>query len=296
MNPVLLNLYEGLWAGLAGRAIQRFDAQSVHHRMIEALRLGDRFDAIPPAARWIQRHVLPDQPVDAGGVRLPHPLILAAGFVKGDGFADEDSALAAVDAGQDVLPGWRTMPALVGAVEFGSFTRHPRLGNPGTVMWRDDSTGSTQNRVGLRNPGARAAARFLAGQRAHLPPVWGINLAVSPGVSDPDQELAEIVEAAGFFVGSLGQPHPLAYEPITPGPLSHARGERMRGRRAKQVRARVARRGTRSICRAQTPTTTRAPTRPRPRRICCAAPWSRCCPPRCGSRSAPAWRRSSTRR
>ena len=54
------------------------------------------------------------------------------------------------------------MPLLVGAVEFGSFTRCPRLGNPGIVLWRDEATRSTQNRVGLKNPGALAAAEFLA--------------------------------------------------------------------------------------------------------------------------------------
>jgi dihydroorotate dehydrogenase len=131
-------------------------------------------------------------------------MILAAGFVKGTGFADEQAALLAVERGDNIIPGWRTMPALVGQVEFGSFTRWPRLGNPGTVIWRDTTTLSTQNRVGLKNPGAAAAAAFLARHKAAIPPVFGINIAVSPGVSDPAQETQEAVESFDhFFTGGI---------------------------------------------------------------------------------------------
>ncbi len=148
-----------------------------------------------------QRWAFDAQPVNVGGVDLPYPLILAAGFVKGDGFADEDAALAAVEQGRNIIPGWRAMPALVGPVEFGSFTPWPRLGNPGTVMWREVATRSTQNRVGLKNPGAKAAAAFLIRQREHLPPVYGINLAPSPGVDDNDVIEQELVQAANHFLG-----------------------------------------------------------------------------------------------
>jgi dihydroorotate dehydrogenase len=129
-------------------------------------------------------------------------LMLAAGFVKGRGFADEESALRAVEAGENIIPGWRAMPAMVGAVEFGSFTRYPRLGNSGAILWRDPATRSTQNRIGLRNPGARAAARFMARHSADFP--WyiryGINIAVSPGVSDEAQEIAEVYESMSLFL------------------------------------------------------------------------------------------------
>lgn len=134
------------------------------------------------------------------------PLALAAGFVKGEGFPNELLALSAVAAGTNIIPGWRSMPALVGAVEFGSFTRYPRVGNPGVVMWRDPVTRSTQNRVGLRNPGARAAARFLGDRRAHLPRCYGINIAVSPGVSDLAQEVAEVCESMSFFLEARLRP------------------------------------------------------------------------------------------
>lgn len=203
MRPFILDLYEGLWASLAAPLIRRMDAHTAHERLIEAVRRLDSIDEMVALAEWVNRRVLPAQPAQVGGVTLPHPIILSAGFVKGDGFANEDSALTAVDAGRNVIPGWRFMPALVGAVEFGSFTRYPRLGNPGRVIWRDDSTVSTQNRVGLRNPGAGAAARFLAAHRHQLPPVFGINIAVSPGVTDPDREESEILEAAERFTAAF---------------------------------------------------------------------------------------------
>jgi dihydroorotate dehydrogenase len=144
---------------------------------------------------------LPSSPaLSVGGVDLPFSLILAAGWVKGDGFSSEEEALDAVAAGRNIIPGWRSMPALVGPVEFGSFTRWPRMGNLGTVLWRDVPTRSTQNRVGLKNPGAKAAATFLSQCRGNLPPCFGINIAVSPGVADPSQERHEVLESLDTFL------------------------------------------------------------------------------------------------
>ena len=85
-------------------------------------------------------------------------------------------------------------------MEFGSFTRHPRLGNDGSVVWRHSSSRSTQNRVGLKNPGARAAARFLAQRKDQLPREYGINIAVSPAVDDADQQAREVIESLEFFL------------------------------------------------------------------------------------------------
>ena len=42
----------------------------------------------------------------------------------------------------------------------------------------DPATRSTQNRVGLKNPGAQAAAAFLARNKTQLPTTYGINIAV----------------------------------------------------------------------------------------------------------------------
>jgi dihydroorotate dehydrogenase len=198
MRAACLRASDFAYIRLLRPLIFRSSAQTAHERMMRLLRMADRWFTPPLGA--VHRLTFADSPVTVGGVTLPAPLILAAGLVKGDGFGSEDDALAAVRAGRNIIPGWQSMPRLAGPVEFGSFTRWPRLGNPGVVVWRDVPTRSTQNRVGLRNPGARAAAEFLAVHRADLPPVFGINIAVSPGVDDPDQQTDEVIAALAAFV------------------------------------------------------------------------------------------------
>ena len=196
---MVLGLYELAWKPAAA-TLRRTDAEVAHARTVMLMR---RADAIVPAivaARIARRIALPRQPVRVGGVSLRQPFIVAAGLVKGDGFADEESAFMAVEEGRNIVPGWRSVPALLGAVEFGSFTRYPRRGNSGRVFWRDSASRTLQNRVGLRNPGARAAARHLSHHAGALPRRWGVNLAVSPGVTDIAQSETELREATEFFV------------------------------------------------------------------------------------------------
>lgn len=140
--------------------------------------------------------------VEVGGVRLDSPLILAAGLVKGDGFANEAEAMTAVGRGRNIIPGWRSVPALVGAVEMGSFTPAPRLGNPGTVLWRDAEHRTLYNRIGLRNPGARAAAAFLSERQADLPAAYGISLAADPDETDLQQKCESTAEAVKHFISA----------------------------------------------------------------------------------------------
>jgi dihydroorotate dehydrogenase len=204
MRPVFLACYRLLYERLVRPLLFRGTPQDAHERTLRLMAWLDVRKWLHPPLRWLNWLAFAQRPVTVGGVTLPHPLILAAGFVKGEGFTDEDAALAAVTS--NIIPGWRSLPLLVGAVEFGSFTRYPRLGNPGTVIWRDEATRSTQNRVGLKNPGAFAAAEFLAAHRADLPPVYGINIAVSPGVSDPQQECREVHEALSAFIGRALRP------------------------------------------------------------------------------------------
>jgi dihydroorotate dehydrogenase len=179
--------------------IRHSDAQAAHDATISLMRGADRLRGMRSLAGWVNRATLPRRPTIVGGVTLPHPLIVAAGLVKGDGFPDEMAAVSAVRRQRNVIPGWRTMPALLGAVEFGSFTRHPRTGNRGRVVWRDDAARSMQNRVGLRNPGAVAAAAWLRSKGHALPAVWGVNLAASPGVGDIDLAAGDIEAAAAAF-------------------------------------------------------------------------------------------------
>jgi dihydroorotate dehydrogenase len=177
----------------------RSSAQVAHERTLRWLRWADGLPWLPAVLGLAHRVAFPPVQVTAGGVTLASPLILAAGLVKGEGFESETAALEAVRRGRNIIPGWRCLPRLVGLVEFGSFTRWPRLGNSGTVVWRDVPARSIQNRVGLRNPGAAAAATFLDAHRRKLPAQFGINVAVSPGVDDPAQQTEEVLAALSAF-------------------------------------------------------------------------------------------------
>lgn len=200
LRALLLGGHSLIYRGAMRPLLFRRSAQEAHAQIVQWLRWADRRNWGVGVARFLHRLAYQSSPVEVGGVTLPVPLILAAGLVKGRGFAAEDEAMQAVEAGENIIPGWRSMPALVGLVEYGSYTRWPRLGNAGTVMWRDRPNRSTQNRVGLKNPGVQAAAAFLQLHRAELPPVFGINLAVSPGVVDPDRELQETMEGVQAFI------------------------------------------------------------------------------------------------
>jgi dihydroorotate dehydrogenase len=198
VSTLLLNSYETLYSA-ARPLIFRGSAQHSHERAVEMMRWLDDRPLLVPALPAIRRLSIQRSPIKVGGVALPDPLILAAGWVKGDGFETEQAALDAVASGYNIIPGWRSMPALLGPVEFGSFTRWPRMGNSGTVLWRDAATRSTQNRIGLKNPGAEAAAEFLSCHNRELPIVWGVNIAISPSITDAAQEKREALEALGAF-------------------------------------------------------------------------------------------------
>lgn len=180
--------------------IFRQSAQAAHERVLGWLAWADERSQMHNLARALRNNTTQTEHITYGGVEFDQSLILAAGFVKGDGFASEDEAIEAVSSRHNIIPGWRIMPLLVGPVEFGSFTRYPRVGNLGTVMWRDAATRSTQNRIGLKNPGARAAAAFLAQHHATLPPIFGINIAVTPGLTDIVEEGQHISESIAAFL------------------------------------------------------------------------------------------------
>lgn len=195
---MLVTLYDVLYKLTRPLALAT-DVQTAHRQFTEGIRLLDNNPVLRSIASGISQFTRPSHPIHVGGVDLPSPIMLAAGVVKGDGFDNEADALAAVEAGRNIIPGWRSMPILVGTAEFGSYTRWPRLGNEGTILWRRTETHSTQNRVGLRNPGVVAAATFLAKHQANLPTTFGINIAVSPGVEDAEQEKAEVIESMRAF-------------------------------------------------------------------------------------------------
>ena len=183
------------------RALRRVlftrSADEAHRFVIKRLGTLDRRPRLcQAAARYRRRFASPTQ---VGRVSLESPLILAAGLVKGEGFATERAAMRAVTLGRNIIPGWRSVAALMGPVEMGSFTPRPRLGNPDQVLWRDTEGQSLLNRVGLRNPGAAAAATFLAERSGDLPDVYGISLASDPDQEDPARRSDEVAASARFF-------------------------------------------------------------------------------------------------
>jgi dihydroorotate dehydrogenase len=179
--------------------IFRQSAQEAHETLLQLLTKADKSILLCHAASMVHEMAFDSEAISIGGVQLSHPFILAAGFVKGHGFEREKEALKAVQAGENIIPGWKSVPKLLGTVELGSFTRHPRMGNAGTVIWRDPKTQSTQNRVGLKNPGAVAAAEFMLRHVIDLPQVFGVNIAVSPGVNN-EQAVRDVRESFAAFL------------------------------------------------------------------------------------------------
>jgi dihydroorotate dehydrogenase len=178
----------------------KLSAQKAHNVLLTVLTKADASPRLIRLARWINEVAFTKRPVGIGGVALNYPFIVAAGLVKGMGFVDETEGMGTLHEGENIIPGWRSLPALVGPVEFGSFTRYPRLGNEGEVLWRDVEARSLQNRIGLKNPGALVAALFLEQHKNDLPDEFGINIAVSPGVSDPEQVIREVCESFTAFI------------------------------------------------------------------------------------------------
>ena len=109
------------------------------------------------------------------GVHLPQQLMIGAGIIKGEGFHSEKDAVDAVKSGYDIVPGWKEVCDDVGVAEFGSYTRFPMIGNAGKVF-RVGKDGTTWNNVGLRNPGAKAAAMYFGKRKDELPNIFGINI------------------------------------------------------------------------------------------------------------------------
>lgn len=195
-----LRQVDALYRHLIRPAIFSTDAQSAHDQLLQWLTWLDDRPWVVGLARRLRTLFGEDVPVEVGGVVLPGPVIVAAGLVKGVGLADVARASGALASNRNIIPGWRVVPALVGAVEFGSFTPHPRMGNPGRVVWRDAASLSTQNRIGLRNPGARATAAFLGRRRQYLPPVFGLNIAPTPGLEDIRASAGEVAIAMMQFL------------------------------------------------------------------------------------------------
>ncbi|HEY8207287.1 MAG TPA: quinone-dependent dihydroorotate dehydrogenase [Myxococcaceae bacterium] len=138
-------------------------AETAHHLGLWALRM---LSAFPGVCRWLRRRALRaavrdagvDLSVQVGGLRLEHPLALAAGF-------DKDAV---------AVPGLFALG--FSAVEVGTVTPRPQPGNPRPRMFRLPAHAALINRLGFNNRGAEAVARRLDALRGRAPGPVGANL------------------------------------------------------------------------------------------------------------------------
>lgn len=158
--------------------IRPLPAETAHHVGLWAVRRlgwaaralrGTRFfPAVPPEAA-----------VEAGGLRFPAPVGLAAGMDK--------NAIAV-----------RGMLGLgFGFVEVGTVTPRPQPGNDKPRSWRELDLRALRNRMGFNNDGADAVARRLAktrARRATRDAVIGVN--IGKNKSTPTEDAAADYAAA----------------------------------------------------------------------------------------------------
>ncbi len=192
-NQLVHALLDGYWA-LYSRVCRPEPGQEASFRdrlLQDYLAPADQHGGLLGLCRTLGTALLPYTPVQVGGVNLPHPFILAGGWIKGRGYASEIEALAQVVRRASFLPGWRTLPLLLGPVEFGSFNRWPRPA---------PDTSPTLASTG--NPGIRAAVAFLSLHYSHLPPTYGLNISPPPVPGDAEQMQQEITESLEIIFAS----------------------------------------------------------------------------------------------
>ena len=122
------------------RVLTRIEPERIHHGAFRAIRT-----ARPVTERLVR---VPSAPVEAMGLRFPHPLGLAAGFDKNAVGIDGLAALG------------------FGHVEVGTVTGEAQPGNPQPRLFRLPADGAIVNRMGFNNDGAEVVARRLAARQA----------------------------------------------------------------------------------------------------------------------------------
>lgn len=185
-----------MYGQLFDRVLTRVDPEQAHHAAFRAIR----------AARPVTSAVLPrlpgavSEPVEAMGLRFPHPLGLAAGFDKNAVGID---ALAALGFGH---------------VEIGTVTGEPQPGNPQPRLFRLPADRAVVNRMGFNNDGAAVVARRLAARaaRAHSDVVVGVNIGKTKVVPEADA-IADYEKSTGLLAPHADYLVVNVSSPNTPG-------------------------------------------------------------------------------
>jgi dihydroorotate dehydrogenase len=159
------------------QGLARFDPERIHHAAFRAVRA-----AAPVTGRVLR---MPSAPVQAMGLRFPHPLGLAAGFDKNAVGIDGLAALG------------------FGHVEVGTVTGEGQPGNPQPRLFRLTADRAIVNRMGFNNDGAEVVARRLAGwHRSRLRSTNEVILGVNIGKTKvvPEEEAVRDYEkSAGLL-------------------------------------------------------------------------------------------------
>jgi dihydroorotate dehydrogenase len=123
------------------------------------------------------------QPVSIGRVVWPGPVGIGAGLVK------NGSTLLAFSQ-------------LADSVEVGSITRHLREGNQGKVVWKYPEQLSLRHNAGMPNYGAEHLAEDLIQVQDQMTKPWGINVAVSPGITDIAEAAIDVKDTVHLLLMS----------------------------------------------------------------------------------------------
>ncbi|GII58733.1 dihydroorotate dehydrogenase (quinone) [Planotetraspora thailandica] len=162
--------------------LSRFDAETVHHLTIRALRL---LAVLPVVKHVLHRLLAPRDEalqVEAFGVRFPGPFGLAAGFDKDARCVESLSAFG------------------FGHVEVGTITARPQPGNPRPRLFRLVEHRAIINRMGFNNEGASAASAQLRRPRS-VPAVVGVNIGKTKVV--PEAEAVQDYVASATLLAPL---------------------------------------------------------------------------------------------
>lgn len=156
------------------KALQGLDPERAHRLALIALRSGFAPLPGPHSSPRLETHV--------GGLALPNPVGLAAGF---------DKNAEAVD---------HLARAGFGFIEVGAITPRAQPGNPRPRMFRLTEDAAVINRFGFNNDGMEAAAGRLSRRTRGQPVPVGLNLGANKDSADRAGDYAAVLERCGRLV------------------------------------------------------------------------------------------------
>jgi len=139
-------------------------------------------------------------PVSIGRVVWPGPVGIGAGLVKNGAMLLDFAKNAS-------------------SVEIGSITRHLREGNGGKTVWKYLEEKSLRHNAGMPNYGAEHLAEDLIKVQGQMNVPWGINVAVSPGITDNDEAAIDIGDCMSILLNSGLEPDWITVNVASPDTL-----------------------------------------------------------------------------